>query len=89
MMNTTETTRYTATLPVCYLEELKTLAKTNQIPSVNFAIRQAIDDYLTQVKKKQYDAMMKEAAKDEAFMSRTTKCADDFSFADSEVQGEW
>lgn len=89
MMNTIETTRYTTTLPVSFLDELKALAKAKQIPSVNFAIRQAVDDYLSQTKKKQYDDMMKEAAKDEAFMSRTMRCADDFSYADSEVQGEW
>lgn len=89
MMNAMETTRYTATLPVSYLEELKNLANTRQIPSVNFAIRQAVDDYLTQVKKRRYDAEMAEAAKDEAFLKRTMKCADDFSFADGEVQGEW
>lgn len=89
MMNNAETTRYTATLPVRYIDELKELAKTNQIPSVNFAIRQAVDDYLSQAKKKQYDEMMREAANDEAFMRRTAKCDADFSFADSEVQGEW
>lgn len=89
MMNIMETTRYTATLPVCFIDELKALAKANQIPSVNFGIRQAVDDYLAQAKRKQYDALMQEAAKDKAFMSRTAKCDDDFSFADSEVQGEW
>ena len=88
-MNSTETARYTTTLPIGLLNELKDLAKSKQIPSVNFAIRQAVDDYLAQVKKKQYDALMKEAAKDEAFMKRTMKCAEDFSFSDSEVQGEW
>lgn len=88
-MNTSETTRFTATLPVSVIEELKALAQANQIPSVNFAIRQAVDDYLEKARKEKYDAMMKEAAKDEAFMSRTIKCDDDFVFADSEVQGEW
>ena len=89
MMNTTGTTRYTTTLPVGSLDELKALAKSKQIPSVNYAIRQAVDDYLVQIKRKQYDAMMKEAAKDKAFINRTMNCAQDFSFADSEVQGEW
>ena len=51
--------------------------------------RQAVDDYLAQVRKQQYEAMMKEAAKDEAFISRTSKCDEDFVFADGEVQGEW
>ena len=89
MMHNIKTTRYTATLPESFLDELKKLVKSHKVPSVNFAIRQAIDDYLMQIRKNQYDAMMKEAAKDEAFMNRTTKCNNDFVFADSEVQGEW
>ena len=89
MMNSMETTRFTATLPVSFIDELKALANSNQIPSVNYAIRQAVDDYLMQVRKRQYEAMMKEAAKDKAFMRRTAKCDNDFVFADSEVQGEW
>lgn len=89
MMNTLETTRITATLPVAFIDELKALASSKQIPSVNFAIRQAVDDYLAAARKRQYDAMMKEAANDRAFMSRTSKCDEDFVFADSEVQGEW
>lgn len=89
MMNTIETTRFTTTLPVYVIDELKALAKANQIPSVNFAIRQAVDDYLIQAKKKQYSALMKEAANDKAFISRTARCDEDFVFADSEVQGEW
>ena len=89
MINTCKTTRITATLPVGFIDELKALAGSGQIPSVNYAIRQAIEDYIFVTKKKQYDAMMKEAAKDKAFMSRTTKCDKDFATADSEVQGEW
>ena len=88
-MNTSETTRYTATLPAVLLEELKTLAKDKKIPSVNYAIRQAVDEYLTQLRKQQYEAMMREAAKDEEFIARTMKCTDDFCLADSEVDGEW
>lgn len=89
MINTTKTVRFTATLPSVYIDELKLLAKQQQIPSVNFAVRQAIDDYLKQVKKREYDEMMKEAANDKDFMERTMRCADDFSFTDSEVHGEW
>lgn len=89
MLNTTKTVRYTATLPLEYIDELKQLAKSQQIPSVNFAIRQALDEYLKQAKKREYDEMMKAAAKDKSFMERTMKCAEDFSFSDSEVQGEW
>ena len=64
MLNTTKTVRYTATLPSDYIDELKQLAKAQQIPSVNFAIRQALDEYLKQAKRREYDEMMKKAAKD-------------------------
>ena len=85
----TYTADYTATLPSEYIDELRQLAKSQQIPSVNFAIRQALDEYLKQAKKREYDEMMKAAAKDKSFMERTMKCAEDFSFSDSKVQGEW
>ncbi len=89
MLDTTKNVRYTATLPAFYIDELKELANLKQIPSVNFGIRQAIDGYLKQMKKAEYDAKMKEAAKDAAFLKRTFQCADDFSDSDSEVLGEW
>lgn len=82
MTHSDKTTRYTATLPVYVLDELRSLAKSNAIPSVNYAIRQALDDYLAQMRKQQYDQMMKQAAQDPAFVSRTMKCAQDFTFAD-------
>ena len=62
MLNTTKTVRYTATLPSDYIDELKQLAKAQQIPSVNFAIRQALDEYLKQAKRREYDEMMKKAS---------------------------
>ena len=89
MMNNTGTTRYTLTLPESMMNELKKLASSKSIPSVNFAIRQAVDDYLDKTKKLQYEKMMKEAAKDKSYIERTAKCEDDFKFADSEVQSEW
>lgn len=89
MLNIAKTTRFTATLPTVYLDELKKLAKAQRIPSVNFAIREAIDEYLKQVKKREYDEMMKAASNDRAFVERTVKCANDFIFSDSEVSGEW
>ena len=88
-MNNTDTTRYTTTLPANVIDELKVLAKTKQIPSVNFAIRQAVYDYLEQVKRKKYDDLMRDAAKDASFINRTMKCAEDFQVTDSEGMSEW
>ena len=89
MYKNNETTRFTTTLPVSVLAELKALTKAHQIPSVNYAIREAVDVYILNIKKMQYDLLMKDAAKDSAFIERTMKCDDDFKFADSEVQSEW
>lgn len=88
-MNNLETTRITITLPIAFIDELKMLAKTKQVPSLNYAIREAVDDYLVLTRKKQYFEMMKEASKDERFLNRTSKCDKDFAFIDSEVQSEW
>ncbi len=89
MLNASKTIRYTTTLPEMYIDELKEMAQAKVIPSVNFAIRAALDEYLKQMKKNEYEAKLREAANDNAFMQRTMQCADDFSFSDGEVQGEW
>ncbi len=89
MLNTSKTIRYTATLPELYIDELKEMAQAKVIPSVNYAIREALDGYLKQIKKNEYEAKLREAADDAAFMQRTMNCAEDFSCSDSEVQGEW
>lgn len=64
------------------------MAQAKVIPSVNFVIRTALDEYLKQMKKNEYEAKLREAANDAAFMQRTLQCADDFSFSDGEVSGE-
>lgn len=89
MMTTVKTVRYTTTLPENLLDSMKELVKCGQISSVNSGIRQALDDFLKKQKAEQFDAMMKEAAADEAFLERTYSCADAFKYSDSEVQGEW
>ena len=85
----TKTVRYTATLPFAYVCELKELAKEEKIPSVNYAINEAIDEYLKEKKASQYKTLLKEAGQDKAFLARTMSNADDFSVVDSEVSGEW
>ena len=84
-----KTVRYTATLPHSYIDELKELAKEKKIPSVNFAINEALDEYLKDRKAAQYETSLKEAGKDKAFLTRTMSCAEDFSAVDDEVSGSW
>ena len=85
----TKTIRYTATLPLDYVNELRGLAKEKKIPSVNYAINEALDMYIRERKTAEYKSQMENASQDKAFISRTLNCADDFSAIDSEVEGKW
>lgn len=89
MTNNNQTVRYTASLPADYIDELKLLAKEQVIPSVNFGIRAALNDYLKQIKRAKYEVQMREAASDKDFLARTCECDDDFIAVDSEVSGQW
>ena len=84
-----KTIRYTATIPQDYVLELKGMLQEKSIPSVNYAINEALFEYLKSRKTAQFGALMKEAGKDKAFLSRTLKCADDFKAVDKEVSGTW
>ncbi len=89
MVSNLQTTKYTATIPIEYVNELKDLTQMKIIPSVNFAIREAISLYLSKTKQELYEQKMKEAATDEVFMQRTLDCDKDFAFVDSEADCEW
>ena len=85
----TKTVRYTATLPLEYVNALKGFAKEKGIPSVDYAINMALDMYIRELKAADCTAQMKNAGKDEAFLSRTLNCVNDFSALDGEVDGKW
>ena len=84
-----KTIRYTATLPLDHVNELRVLAKEKKIPSVNYAINVALDMYIREHKAAEYEAQMVIAGQDSTFLSRTLSCADDFSAIDDEVDGKW
>ena len=80
----TETTRYTTTIPIPYLEELRILTKEKRVKSMNYAIVEAISDYLDKQKSEQYHLLLSVAGRDEAFLARTLNCSDDFALVDGE-----
>jgi len=84
-----ETMRFTATLPIIYVENLKEMTKEKEIPSVNYAINEALREYIENRKAAQYEALMREAGSDKAFLDRSIGCSEDFRMVDSEVAGEW
>ena len=83
------TIRYTATLPENFVYELKEMAREKTIPSVNSAINEALREYLKNRKKAQYEALLKDAGRDQSFLDRTMQCSEDFSVVDSEGAGKW
>lgn len=81
--------KYTSVLPVEYVDSLKELVSSDSIPSINYGIREAVEQYLVLKKNEQYDAQMIEASKDKEFMKRTMKADSEFAYVDCEVSGEW
>lgn len=79
MTNKNRTVRYTASLLAEYIDELKLFAEEHAIPSVNFGIKAALDNYLKRMKQTKYEAQMHEAASDKDFITRICMCDDDFN----------
>jgi Arc/MetJ-type ribon-helix-helix transcriptional regulator len=84
-----ETIKYTTVLPKMCIDELKMLADKKLIPSVSHAIRVAVENFLAVQKQQEYANAMKEAATDEAFISRTMDTQNAFCFADEDGVSSW
>lgn len=61
------------------------MTKENKIPSINYAIRHAIEEYIKSEKKREYNKMMKQASKDKSFNERNEKCLNEFKSLDSDM----
>lgn len=88
MSDNAKNIKYTAVLPIEYINELKELALKKIIPSVNFGIRLAIENYICERKRDLYKKQMKEAAKDDAFLKRTLETQAVYDLVDNEVDGQ-
>ena len=82
-MDKIEKIKYTTVLPKQAVEELKMLAMQQVIPSINQGIQKAIESFLVEKKKEQYQQQMKEASSDEAFLKRTSETQTAFEAIDS------
>jgi DNA replicative helicase MCM subunit Mcm2 (Cdc46/Mcm family) len=58
----------TFSLPVELMEKYKGYAKSNDIPSVNGAVKEAMEEYSVKIEKKKLKQQMLKAAKDPLFM---------------------
>jgi len=89
MLKTSESVKYTAVLPAEFVCELKSLASKKIIPSVNYGIRLAIENYIKLSKEMMYVEKMKESLQDKAFIKRTLEAQEAFAHIDEEADGAW
>ncbi|HBE06236.1 MAG TPA: hypothetical protein DCY85_07065 [Firmicutes bacterium] len=78
----------TFSLPVELIEKLRECADNNHIPSVSAGVREAIEQYVTNIEKKALHDKMMEAAKDALFMKDLHNSMSAFSVSDAESAKE-
>jgi len=83
-----KTKNYTFSLPPELLDRLKIHAQKGYVPSVNSAVRKAIESYVVQIDKENLYKQMKEAAENPAFIDDLESTMADFSYVDDETTGE-
>ena len=81
--------KYTTVLPKECLDELKKLSDRKVIPSVSQGIRLAVEGFVAAQKRQAYEASMKDAATDTAFIKRTVEAQKDFAAVDEEGEDSW
>lgn len=82
----------TFALPEPLLYKLKELAKSKRVPSANAAVREALEKYLAEIDRKEFQEAMQSAVRDADFMKDLKEVELDFRAADSETArkiGKW
>jgi len=74
----------TFSLPENLIDGYRQLARTKQVPSMNAAVREALEDYLTEKRKAELLSEMEKAAGDPLFMEDLTEIMQDFAAVDGE-----
>lgn len=79
---------YTFSLPIELHQKLKQYSTEGYVPSVNAAVKEALESYVKEIEKQHLYKKMKEASQDSMFMEDLKKSMDDFSFSDFEATKE-
>ncbi len=79
---------YTFSLPIFLLNKLKQYANEGHLPSVNAAVKEAIENYVKNLEKQNLYDQMKEAAQDPMFMKDLEDTMYDFTYSDFDVTKE-
>lgn len=79
---------YTFSLPVNLLNKLKHYSNEGYVPSVNAAVKEALESYVRIIEKQNLYNQMREAANDPMFLEDLEGVMSDFSYADFELTKE-
>jgi hypothetical protein len=79
----------TINISVQLKEELAKYVSLKVIPSFSSGVNTAIEFYLKELRRAEYDRLMEEASRDKDFLARTLDCQKDMTRLESEVSGEW
>jgi len=69
--------------------ELIGYVEKGAVASLSSGVNAAIELYLKELKRAEYDGLMAEAARDREFLERTLGCQKEFDKHDDGVAGEW
>jgi len=83
-----KTKNFTFSLPPELLDRLKKHSQKGYVPSVNSAVKEAIESYVVKVDKKYLYNQMKEAAENPDFVEDLEAAMADFSYVDYETTRE-
>ncbi|MGB9904893.1 MAG: ribbon-helix-helix domain-containing protein [Desulfotomaculales bacterium] len=77
--------KVTFALPESLLEKLRYLATNKRVPSVNAAVREALEQYLTGIEKDDFRRDMEAAARDPLFLKDVKTTQASYGNADAEA----
>ena len=84
-----ELVKSTINIPVRIKEELNRFVELKVVPSFSSGVNTAIEVYLKELRRIEYDKQMEEAAGDKAFIKRTMDCQEEAAKFEGAVTGEW
>lgn len=77
--------KVTFAFPDSLLQRLRTLADQKRITSVNSVVREAVEEYVTNLERKNFRQAMAEAARDPEFIRDLLETDEAFRHADAET----
>jgi len=84
-----ESVKSTINIPVGLKKELNRYVALKIVPSFSGGVSAAIESYLKELRRLEYDKQMAEAAGDVEFMRRTSECHEEMCKYESGAPGEW